>query len=114
MPHFIIDCSANTLTTTTQEAVIAEIHKVAVNSNLFAPDDIKVRMRPFEKYMVGGKDTDFIHVFGHIMQGRSEVQRAALSRAIVGKLNSLFPEVPYIAMNISEFEKSTYCNLHGL
>ena len=111
MPHFIIDCSEKVLSETTQESVITEIHNVAVASGLFAKDDIKVRMRPFEIYLVGGKKTDFIHVFGSIMQGRTEAQRAALSRAMVSKLKALFPEIPFIAMNVDEFEKSTYCNL---
>lgn len=114
MPHFIIDCSENVLSGTTQEDVISAIHKVAVSSGLFTENDIKVRMRPFEIYLVGGKKVDFIHVFGSIMQGRTEAQRAALSKAMVGKLKALFPAVPFIAMNVDEFEKSTYCNLNML
>ncbi|GAB5526690.1 MAG: 5-carboxymethyl-2-hydroxymuconate Delta-isomerase [Roseivirga sp.] len=114
MPHFIIDCSANVLSDTSEEQVITEIHQVAVASGLFTENDIKVRMRPFETYLVGGKTTDFIHVFGSIMQGRTEAQRAALSKAMVARLKTLFPQVPFIAMNVDEFEKSTYCNLHGL
>ncbi len=114
MPHFIIDCSASVLTDISQEQVNQEIHQVAVASGLFTEGDIKVRMRPFEDYLVGGKTTDFIHVFGSIMQGRTEAQRAALSKAMVTKLKELFPEVPFIAMNVNEFEKSTYCNLNSL
>lgn len=114
MPHFIIDCSANVLSQTSQEQVILEIHEVAVASGLFTETDIKVRMRPFETYLVGGQTTDFIHVFGSIMQGRTEAQKAALSKAMVTKLKGLFPDVPFIAMNVDEFEKSTYCNLNSL
>lgn len=114
MPHFVIDCSESVLATTSEEAVITQIHEVAVASGLFAENDIKVRMRPFGTYLVSGKKTDFIHVFGSIMQGRTEEQRAALSRAIVSKLKATFPEVPFIAMNVDEFEKSTYCNLNSL
>lgn len=114
MPHFIIDCSETVLSATTQEKVITEIHNVALASGLFAENDIKVRMRPFETYLVGGKKTDFIHVFGSIMQGRTEAQRAALSSAMVSRLKALFPEIPFIAMNVDEFEKSTYCNLNML
>jgi 5-carboxymethyl-2-hydroxymuconate isomerase len=59
---------------------------------------------------VGNKREDFIHVFAHIMQGRTTEQKANLSRAIVSKLVTLFPEISNIAMNISDFEKATYCN----
>lgn len=44
------------------------------------------------------------------MQGRTTEQKANLSEQIVNKLVDLFPDVPNIAMNISDFEKATYCN----
>ena len=44
------------------------------------------------------------------MQGRTQEQRASLSKAIVSKLVELFPQIQNIAMNINEFEKATYCN----
>ena len=60
--------------------------------------------------MVLGGDSDFIHVFGTIMEGRTEEQKVFLSREIVSKLNQLFPEVPIISINIRDFEKSSYIN----
>ena len=59
---------------------------------------------------VGGGEDDFIHVFAHIMQGRTVEQRADLSRRIVGELAAMFPDVHWIATNIAEFEKATYVN----
>jgi len=59
---------------------------------------------------VGNKRESFIHVFAHIMQGRKTEQKANLSKQIVTKLVDLFPDIPNIAMNISDFEKITYCN----
>tara|TARA_R110002126_G_scaffold285314_2_gene435563 strand:- start:939 stop:1151 length:213 start_codon:yes stop_codon:yes gene_type:complete len=61
-------------------------------------------------YFVGGKREYFIHVFSSIMQGRTTEQRARLSQLVVEKLVATFPHVPNIAMNVSEFEKATYCN----
>lgn len=112
MPHFVIDCSREVLANVSEKEVITEIHQVAVASGLFATADIKVRMRPYETYLVGGSDsTPFIHVFADIMEGRSTEQKAALSKSMVAKLKFLFPSVPFIAMNVREFEKATYANL---
>lgn len=95
--------------------ILKEVHQVTVDSGLFATEDIKVRMRPYDTYLVGGKaEPPFIHVFGDIMEGRSTKKKAALSQAMVSKLKSLFPEVPYIAMNVREFEKATYANLRSI
>lgn len=112
MPHFIIDCSKEVLSNISQKEVNTKIHQTAVASGLFDESDIKVRMRPFENYMVGGSDeTLFIHVFAYVMEGRTTEQKANLSKSIVAELKSLFPEVPFIAMNIYDFEKATYANL---
>jgi 5-carboxymethyl-2-hydroxymuconate isomerase len=110
MPHFVMDCSQSILDQHSEEYIITQIHLVANATELFAESDIKVRINPFKKYIVGNKQEDFIHVFAHIMQGRTTQQKSHLSAQVVTKLVSLFPEVPNIAMNISDFEKATYCN----
>ncbi|WP_223671185.1 tautomerase family protein [Kangiella shandongensis] len=61
-------------------------------------------------YLVGGARPQFMHVFAHIMQGRSVEQRQQLSQSVVKVLSELFPEVQAIAMNVYEFEKNTYRN----
>ena len=110
MPHFIMDCSESVLKSYDEEFIIEQIHLVAKSTGLFDQADIKVRINPFKKYSVDNKCEDFIHVFSHIMQGRTTAQKANLSQQVVIKLVHLFPEVPNIAMNISDFEKATYCN----
>ncbi|SFC94619.1 5-carboxymethyl-2-hydroxymuconate Delta-isomerase [Pseudoalteromonas denitrificans] len=110
MPHFIIDCSDTILKIHSEKNIIQTIHKVAYSTNLFDENDIKVRLNPYEIYSVGNKRDDFIHVFAHIMQGRTTEQKAHLSRQVVNKLVSMFPQISNIAMNVSDFEKATYCN----
>ena len=111
MPHFVIDCSGNILTLQQPEKIIQEVHHSACNSELFDEADIKVRLNPFkEHYLVGGKQEDFIHVFANIMEGRTTEQKAKLSKAIVKTLKIMFPTIPFIAINIRDFEKATYCN----
>ena len=82
----------------------------AFSTGLFKRDAIKVRLNPFKYSLVMGGVSDFIHVFGNIMEGRTEEQKVDVSRKIVSKLNQLFPEVPIISINIRDFEKSSYIN----
>lgn len=111
MPHFVIDCSGNILNLQQPEKIILEVHQAAVKTKLFDEADIKVRLNPFkEHYLVGGKQDDFIHVFANIMEGRTTIQKADLSKRIVTKLKEMFPSVEFIAININDFEKATYCN----
>ena len=110
MPHFVIDCSENILNSHDEEFIIEQIHLVANSTGLFDEGDIKVRLNPYQKFIVGNKREDFIHVFAHIMQGRTSNQKADLSQQVVAKLVDLFPKVLNIAINIKDFEKATYCN----
>lgn len=110
MPHFILDCSEPILEIQDPQKVIEAVFETAFETGLFGRNDIKVRMNPFKHSLVQGGNSDFIHVFANIMQGRTEAQKANLSKKIVTKLNELFPEVPIISINIRDFEKATYCN----
>lgn len=110
MPHFVIDCSENILKLHLPAEVIEQVHDTADATGLFKKGDIKVRLRTFEHFTVGGTEEDFIHVFANIMEGRTVEQKANLSNRIVCKLKSMFPDVPVISMNIREFERATYTN----
>ena len=111
MPHFVIDCSENILTLQQPEKIVIEVHKSAVDTALFDAADIKVRLNPYkEHYLVGGKKEDFIHVFANIMEGRNTEEKANLSKQIITQLKVLFPTIPFIAINIRDFERATYCN----
>lgn len=110
MPHFVMDCSRGVLQQRSEEEIIARLHRVVNATGLFEEPDIKVRVNSFPVYAVGGGKEDFIHVFSHIMQGRTIGQRANLSKRIVAELADMFPAVHRIATNVTEFEKATYFN----
>ena len=110
MPHFVVDCSQEVLRQRSEEEILARLHHAVNATGLFEEPDIKVRVNPFQVCAVGGGREDFIHVFSHIMQGRTVEQRANLSRRIVSELADLFPTVHRIAMNVAEFDKATYLN----
>lgn len=110
MPHFVVDCSQGILRQHSEQEILARLHRVVNATGFFEEPDIKVRVRPFDVYTVGGGTDDFIHVFSHIMEGRTVEQRARLARTIVSELANMFPGVTRIATNIAEFEKATYCN----
>ena len=111
MPHFVIDCSKHILELKAPSEIVLEVHSAANNTGLFNESDIKVRLNPFkEHYLVGGKQEDFIHVFADVMEGRNTDQKANLSKQIVITLKRMFPKIPFIAVNVRDFEKATYCN----
>jgi 5-carboxymethyl-2-hydroxymuconate isomerase len=114
MPHFILHCSSDVITQVHIEVILKEVYYTAARTKLFELNDIKVRIQPFDHYDVGNERKNFIHVFAHIMEGRTTEQKADLSHRVVSKLKELFPSVPVISMNVAEFEKATYNNLNSI
>ena len=86
------------------------VFEVAEATGLFAVNDIKVRIRPYEYFKLATGKQDFIHIFGNIMEGRSTEQKAQLSRKMIERLNKMFPDISILSINIREFEKATYSN----
>ena len=86
------------------------VYDVAEATGVFAVNDIKVRLRPYQHFKMAESQTDFIHIFGYIMEGRSVAQKQNLSRRIIERLNDMFPVKTNLSINIAEFEKATYCN----
>lgn len=110
MPHFIIDCSQDILQQRPPDELMDAIYKAADTTGLFAPNDIKVRLQPYQYYRLGTGKKNFLHVFGYIMQGRSTEQKAHLSKQISMRLSELLPDISFLSVNISDFEAATYSN----
>jgi len=110
MPHFIIDCSENSIVIRSPEDIMQTVYNAAEYTQLFDKGDIKVRINTYKHYNIGNSKDDFIHVFANIMEGRTTSQKAQLSKSIIKELKIMFPNVPIISINIRDFEKATYCN----
>jgi 5-carboxymethyl-2-hydroxymuconate isomerase len=110
MPHFIIDCSENVIQQKSPDEIMQAVYDVAEATELFAANDIKVRLHPYRYFKLGEGKKDFIHIFGNIMEGRTTEQKANLSKQIIERLNEMFPDISILSMNIREFEKATYSN----
>lgn len=110
MPHFIIDCSQDIIRQITADEIMNVVYETANSTGLFAPNDIKVRLRSFEQYKLGQGKVNFIHIFGYIMEGRTTEQKANLSRLIISRLSELQIDTSFLSINISDFELATYSN----
>ena len=110
MPHFVIECSENTLNSINPQELIRIVYDTAEMSDLFDKGDIKVRINSYKYYTIGNAQDDFIHIFANIMEVRTVSQKSNLSKSIIANLKLTLPEIPIISINIRDFEKATYCN----
>lgn len=110
MPHFIIDCSQDILQQRTPDELMDAVYEAADTTGLFAPNDIKVRLHPYQYYRLGTGKKNFLHVFGYIMQGRTTEQKATLSKQICIRLSELLPDTSFLSASINDLEAATYSN----
>ncbi|MCJ7933351.1 MAG: 5-carboxymethyl-2-hydroxymuconate Delta-isomerase [Chryseobacterium sp.] len=110
MPHFIIDCSQDIFQERNPSDLMDAVYEAAESSGLFAANDIKVRLQPYQYYRLGNDKKNFLHVFGYIMEGRNKEQRAHLSKQITVRLTELLPSISFLSVSIDEFEAATYTN----
>tara|TARA_R110002072_G_scaffold60540_3_gene153548 strand:+ start:546 stop:905 length:360 start_codon:yes stop_codon:yes gene_type:complete len=113
MPHFIIECSDELIQKHKPKEILETVYNAAKSTKLFAPGGaggIKVRINNYQHYLTSDLQADFIHVFAHIMEGRTEEQKRTLSQNIVSELHRLFPDLEVISMNILDIDKKSYVN----
>ncbi|MET3035317.1 5-carboxymethyl-2-hydroxymuconate Delta-isomerase [Chryseobacterium sp. NRRL B-14859] len=110
MPHFIIECSPDILQQNSPDEIMEAVYTVADSTGLFAPNDIKVRLQPYQYYRLGNHKKNFLHVSGYIMEGRSTEQKAHLSKQISICLTALIRDISFLSVSINEFEAATYSN----
>ena len=105
MPHFVIDCSENLLSTHSIETINTHVHKAANLTGLFGESNIQVRVNSFKDSFMGGVKTDTIHVFARILEGRTKEQKLDLSKAVITALAELYPDVENIGIDVRDLEK---------
>lgn len=110
MPHFILDCSENIIEIKDPKEIMETVFETAFSTGLFERKNIKVRLNPYKFSLAKGSDQDFIHVFANIMEGRTDQQKANLSKQIVSQLIQMFPSIELISINVRDFEKASYIN----
>ena len=108
MPHLLIHCSASIIHPKPADNLIRAVNDAALATDLFKPETIKVRIQQFEFFSNGGTDGDFIHVFAHIMEGRNSDQKSLLTSTIINRLEKIYPNVPYISVNVIDMDKTSY------
>ena len=111
MPHFIIECNKDTTKFVEGSVLAKAVYDTALDSGLFSRDNIKARLKVYDVSFVAGEDHDFVHVWGYIREGRTDIQKRELSEAIVSTVKGLYPDAYLVSCNISELDEASYVKI---
>ncbi len=108
MPHVIIEHSADVADQIEIDGLVAAAHAGAHDSGLFSEYDIKTRAIGYDHHRMGQTRDSFVHVRLHLLDGRSDAQKAALSEAVLARIEPLLPGVASVGVEIVDMHRASY------
>ena len=108
MPHCIVDYSSDVADQVDIEVLMAAVHQGAMDSGLFPEYDIKTRAIAFDQHRTGQTRDSFVHVAVHLLDGRSDEQKTALSEAVLAQIEPLLPDVVSVGVEICDIHRASY------
>ena len=108
MPHLIIEYSEEIAGRVDLDALVDAAHDGAMASGLFPEYDIKTRAIGFTRHRMGQTRDSFVHVSVHLLSGRDEAQKAALSETLLGTILPLVPQVVSVGVEIVDIHRASY------
>jgi 5-carboxymethyl-2-hydroxymuconate isomerase len=114
MPHLIVEYTDNLAPAFDAGAILRAANRSLIDGGEFEPDNIKSRAVPLVDYRVGDHDADqaFVHAHLHILPGRSESQRRALSERLRDVLREHCPKqsglTTQITVEVLELHRDFY------
>ncbi len=111
MPHCIIEYSQDLEAKIEPQELIKIVHQGAVASKLFDESHIKTRALAYAHYQTGISDNAFIHVTAKILSGRTQKQKAELSKSILSQFEKLALSSVTITVQICDIETESYSKM---
>jgi 5-carboxymethyl-2-hydroxymuconate isomerase len=108
MPHIVIEYSDNLQSHIKGTELMAQSHKIVVDSELFNPDDVKARSICYDDYYMTAGVDNFVHITISILEGRPTDKKHALSKAVFDNAKTLLPMADKVSVDIIDMDKATY------
>jgi 5-carboxymethyl-2-hydroxymuconate isomerase len=108
MPHIVIEYSADTLNYEQLDKALKSTFDVCCGFDCIRPEAVKIRAHPVVNAYYGNGATSFVHVTAHLLEGRSRVRKAEITRAILDNVMSEFPDIDTFSVDALEIDGNVY------
>ncbi|GAB3481261.1 5-carboxymethyl-2-hydroxymuconate Delta-isomerase [Marinomonas epiphytica] len=108
MPHCIVEYSQNLEQEVSPVDWMDAMKKACVDSELFSPDDIKVRSRPYKNFITAGQEDAFVHVTLRLLSGRTQTQKQHVSKLLLEALLSFSVKNVSYSVELCDMDRETY------
>lgn len=110
MPNVVMEYSNSIEERVNVQALLEDLHQVTIESGLFGARDVKSRTLRTHHWLIGDLDdsVDFIHVSFELLDGRTDEQKAALSKALMEALLAKASFVASLTVNIRDMDRACF------
>ncbi|MCP4389944.1 MAG: 5-carboxymethyl-2-hydroxymuconate Delta-isomerase [Gammaproteobacteria bacterium] len=108
MPHVTIEHSEDVAGQIAIEELLGAVHEATMHSGLFPEYDIKTRAIAYQYHRTGQTRDSFVHVAVHLLDGRNDEQKCALSDTILAAIEPLLPKVVSVGVEIIDIHRASY------
>ena len=108
MPHCVIEYSQDVADGRAISDLVAAVHAGALASGLFPEYDIKTRAIGYCHHQTGLTHDSFVHVAIHLLDGRSDAQKATLSEGVLQHIEPLLTDVVSVGVEIVDIHRDSY------
>ena len=108
MPHCVIEYSEDVADDVAIDDLVAAVHAGAFASELFPEYDIKTRALAYRHHQTGQTRDSFVHVAVHLLDGRTDAQKAMLSESVLARIEPMLPKVVSVGVEILDIHRASY------
>lgn len=108
MPHFVIEQSNALLTKEDRQDAMRITGQIGANCGFISATDIKIRIADFTDFILLDGRKSFLHITVHLLLGRTETQKAALTSALRIALVERFPDIGSLSFSCTDMDPVSY------
>lgn len=108
MPHLVIEYSDGALDRKRVQRLMESLPVAAAQTGVMSAEDIKVRARSHDDFLVAGKRDSFVHLTVYLLAGRTPDQKVALSISLRQAMIDLCPDVVSLSVDIRDMDPLAY------
>ncbi|MBS9778200.1 MAG: 5-carboxymethyl-2-hydroxymuconate Delta-isomerase [Gammaproteobacteria bacterium] len=111
MPHCIIEYAKPLESHIESKTILQTVHQTVSQSSLFEPQNVRSRISAYEAFVLGAEQDNFIHITIKILQGRSDEQKAKLTKQVIDAMSTLTLSNVAISCECVDIHNASYQRL---
>lgn len=108
MPHLVIEYARDSLDEERVTRLMERLFWAAGQTGVMKPEDIKVRARGYDDFLVAGRKDSFVHLTVYLLAGRTSEQKVKLSEQLRATIVESCPDVVSLSVDIRDMDPVAY------